>query len=87
MGFISECDLGLLGMDGSADTFPAVDDVRLPIHMLSLVHIGLHLVHNLAIEELASALATRARSDFMLVVAPLRLPNGTGCPVSPVAVI
>ncbi len=87
MGFIADSDLGLLGMDGSADTFPAVDDVRLPIHVLSLVHIGLHLVHNLALDELAARLADCGRSEFMLIVAPLKLPGGTGCPVSPVAVI
>lgn len=87
MGFIAEKDLSLLAMDGSADTFPAIDHERLPIHVLSLVHLGLHLAHNLALEELAEQLAIRNRSDFMLVVAPLRIPHGTGCPISPVAIV
>lgn len=87
MKVVAELDCGLLGTDGSADNFPAVDDVRLPIHVLSLVHLGVHLLHNLALEELATALATRGSREFMLVVAPLRLPRATGSPIAPVAVL
>ena len=87
MKVVSELDVGILGMDGSADNFPAVDDVRLPIHVLSLVHLGVHLLHNLALEALADALATSELREFMLVAAPLRLPRATGSPLAPVAVI
>jgi kynurenine formamidase len=87
MKVVAELDCGLLGTDGSADNFPAVDDVRLPIHVLSLVHLGVHLLHNLALEELASALAERGTTEFMIVAAPLRLPRATGSPIAPVAVL
>lgn len=87
MKVVSELDVGLLGMDGSADNFPAVDENRLPIHVLSLVHLGVHLLHNLSLEELAGALAERGTSEFMLIAAPLRLPRGTGSPIAPVAVV
>ncbi|MEX2289029.1 MAG: cyclase family protein [Mycobacteriales bacterium] len=87
MKVVAELDVGLLGTDGSADTFPAVDENRLPIHVLSLVHLGVHLLHNLALEELAHALAERATKDFLVVAAPLRLPRGTGSPIAPVAVL
>ena len=87
MKVVAELDCGLLGTDGSADNFPAVDDVRLPIHTLALVHLGVHLLHNLALEELADALAARGSSEFMLIAAPLQLPRATGSPISPVAVI
>jgi kynurenine formamidase len=87
MKVVAELDVGLLGTDGSADTFPAVDENRLPIHVLSLVHLGVHLLHNLALEELADALAERATKDFLVVAAPLRLPRGTGSPIAPVAVL
>jgi len=87
MQVVSDLDLGLLGTDGSADNFPAVDENRLPIHVLALVHLGLHLLHNLALEELADALAARGTSEFMIVAAPLRLPRGTGSPIAPVAVL
>lgn len=87
MKVVGELDVSVLGMDGSADNFPAVDENRLPIHVLSLVHLGVHLLHNLAVEELADALAERGTSEFMLVAAPLRLPRGTGSPIAPVAIL
>ena len=87
MRVVAELDCGLLGTDGSADNFPAVDDLRLPIHVLSLVHLGVHLLHNLALEELATALAGCGTTEFMLVAAPLRLPRATGSPIAPVAVL
>ncbi len=87
MRVVGELDCGLLGTDGSGDTFPAVDDETLPIHVLSLVHLGLHLLHNLALEELADALAEQGRTDFMLTAAPLPVPGGTGSPLAPVAVL
>lgn len=87
MRVISELDVGLLGTDGSADNFPAVDENRLPIHVLALVHLGVHLLHNLALEDLADELAARQTNEFMLVAAPLRLPRGTGSPLAPVAVL
>ena len=87
MKVVAEHDCGLLGTDGSADNFPAVDDLRIPIHVLALVHLGLHLLHNLALEQLADALAEQDRADFMIVAAPLRLPRATGSPLAPVAVL
>lgn len=87
MSVVADLDCALLGTDGSGDTFPAVDEHRLPIHVLSLVHLGLHLLHNLALEELADALAERGGTDFMITAAPLPLPGGTGSPIAPVAVL
>lgn len=87
MRVVAELDCGLLGTDGSGDNFPAVDDVRLPVHVLALVHLGLHLLHNLALEELADLLAARGSTEFMIVAAPLRLPRATGSPIAPVAVL
>lgn len=87
MRVVSELDVSLLGTDGSGDNFPAVDDVRLPVHVLALVHLGVHLLHNLALEQLADALAERGTTEFLLVAAPLPLPRGTGSPIAPVAVL
>lgn len=87
MSVVGELDCGLLGTDGSGDNFPAVDEHRLPIHVLALVHLGVHLLHNLALEELAAALVERGGTDFLLTAAPLALPGGTGSPIAPVAVL
>ncbi|PYR88839.1 MAG: cyclase, partial [Acidobacteria bacterium] len=37
-------------------------------------------------EALAEMCARLRRWEFMLVVAPLRVPNGTGSPVNPIAI-
>lgn len=88
MRAVGELDCGLLASDGPGDTFPAVDPQHpLPVHVLALVYLGIHLLHNLALEQLADEIALRQHADFMLVAAPLRLPGGTGSPISPVAVL
>jgi len=60
--------------------------VTLPLHMIGMVAMGLALLDNIAVEELAQTCAALGRSEFMLVVAPLRLPRATGSPVNPLAI-
>lgn len=50
------------------------------------VGMGVHLLDNLALAELASACAERNRWEFFFVVAPLRIPGGPGSPVNPIAI-
>ena len=86
--FVKERDAAVVGTDGPGDAFPVpVDDCRLPVHVLALVYLGVHLVHSMALDELAEALAAEGRDDFMLMLAPLAVPGGTGSPITPVAVI
>ncbi|GAA4489118.1 cyclase family protein [Actinoallomurus oryzae] len=86
--FVRERDAAVVGTDGPGDAFPVpVDDCRLPVHVLALVYLGVHLVHSMALDELAEALAAEGRDDFMLILAPLAVPGGTGSPITPVAVI
>lgn len=59
----------------------------MPIHTGALVHLGLPLVDNMALDGLAAACAERGTWDFLLVVAPLALSRCTGSPVNPVAVL
>jgi hypothetical protein len=46
---------------------------------------GLWLIDNMNLEELARACAARRRWEFMLTIAPLPLRNCTGSPVNPIA--
>jgi hypothetical protein len=48
--------------------------------------LGLNLLDNLALDQLAAAAEKTKRWEFMLVVEPLRVQNGAGSPVNPVAV-
>ena len=58
----------------------------IPVHQCCLVAMGVHLLDNLALGELADGCAARRRWEFLFVVAPLRIEGGTGSPVNPIAV-
>ena len=65
---------------------PPGDLPRLALHDFVLAILGVHLVDRADFEALSAAAAARNRWQFMLVVAPLPIPNGTGSPVNPIAV-
>ena len=85
--WLHERRVAALGSDGVSDVIPSgVDGVRLPIHHVAIVAIGLHLFDNLELEPLATACADHDRWTFLITVAPLVLLGGTGSPVNPIAV-
>ena len=47
---------------------------------------GLWLIDNMNLEDVARVAGERKRWEFLLTVAPLRLKNVTGSPVNPIAV-
>jgi kynurenine formamidase len=55
---------------------------RLPVHAAAIRDLGLYLVENLNLEELS---ADRVY-ESLLVIAPLQLTSGIGCPVNPIAI-
>ena len=85
---LAERQIAVLGGDGNNDTAPSpVDGVDFPVHVLAVNALGLHLMDYLQFTALASACAEVGRWSFLSVVAPLRLPTGTGSPVNPIAVL
>jgi kynurenine formamidase len=65
---------------------PAGDLPRLALHDFVLAVLGVHLIDRADFDALSEAAAARNRWEFMLVVAPLPIPNGTGSPANPIAV-
>jgi len=65
---------------------PPGDLPRLALHDFVLAVLGIHLVDRADFDALSEAAAARNRWEFMLVVAPLPIPNGTGSPANPIAV-
>jgi kynurenine formamidase len=57
----------------------------LPLHQIGLVAMGLVLLDNTDVAEIARIGAESGRYTFMLVCAPLRLPGATGSHVNPLA--
>jgi kynurenine formamidase len=81
-------DVALLGSDVQADVMiPGGAPFPMPVHAGALVHLGLPLIDNMALEELSAACAERDSWEFLFIVAPLPLERFTGSPVSPVAVL
>jgi kynurenine formamidase len=60
--------------------------VAMHVHCIVLPYMGMPIVDNAELEELAEVCADLGRWAFELVVAPLHIPGGTGSPVNPVAV-
>jgi kynurenine formamidase len=87
MPWLHARDISVLGADGDSDARPSpVDEMLSPIHALTLNLMGVHLLDNLQLEDLAAACAEEHRWEFLCVVAPLRVPRGTGSPINPIAV-
>ena len=82
-----ERDVAIMGSDLALDVMPSgVEGVRMPVHLITIVSMGTPILDNCDLEPLAAAAADRQRWTFMLTVAPLTVPGGTGSPVNPIAV-
>ncbi len=81
--------VAVLGSDGISDPMPFADipGWPFPIHQIGITAMGLHLIDNMALEDLASICAVEKRWEFLFLMAPLRLNGATGCPVNPIAVL
>ena len=85
--WLRERGVAMLGSDYTNDVYPSgVPGVVQPIHLLTLVTMGLWLFDNLDLEAVAEAAAEQGRWEFMFVAAPLAVPGGTGSPLNPLAI-
>lgn len=85
--FMAERDIALLGADSVHEAPDSVPGLGFnPIHRFAIVARGMNLLDNLDLEDVAEVAASLNRWEFMLVVAPLRVPGGTGSPVNPIAI-
>ncbi|MEU7640141.1 cyclase family protein [Streptomyces sp. NPDC039016] len=88
MPLLAERGIALLGGDGDSDVRPSpVEGVHSPVHALAIAAMGVPLLDNLDLEALSTACAEAGRYAFLLLVAPLNIPGGTGSPVTPIAVL
>jgi kynurenine formamidase len=88
--WLHERQAAVLGGDGVHDPIPPAQicaEWPMPIHMVGLVAMGLHLLDNLNLEDIAAVCAEEGRWAFLLTLAPLRIEGGTGSPLNPVALL
>ncbi len=88
MEWLGQRQVAVLGGDGDSDARPSpVAGVGGPVHVLAISAMGMCLLDNLDLEALSEACAQVGSFEFLLVVAPLIVPGGTGSPVNPIAVL
>ena len=72
------------GVAVTSNVRPLADD-RHADHRIVLSSMGVYLLDGVVLDQLAETAARLSRWEFMLVVAPLRVPGSTGSPVNPLA--
>ena len=87
--WLKERGVSIIVADASQDVDPSgySPEVGLPVHRVGIVAMGLWLIDAANFDELAPVCSRLNRWEFMFVVAPLRVHNGTGSPVNPIAVL
>jgi kynurenine formamidase len=86
--WLHERGVAVLGCDGISDVLPGegIEGWPFPIHQVAITAMGLHLIDNLRLDALADACRDHGRWEFLLTIASLRIPGGTGSPVNPLAI-
>jgi kynurenine formamidase len=77
-----------LSGDSDSDIHPPVEGIRRwvePIHMIGIPYLGLVLLDNADLDELAEVCTAENRFSFFVSVAPWRLKGATGGAVNPLA--
>ena len=85
--FMKERGVSFIGHDMWNDVFPHEfsDDERLPLHRLALVSLGVGIFDNLDFERVAEEARRLNRYEFLFTAAPLRIEEGMGSPINPIA--
>ena len=79
-------DIAFLVGDAAHDSIPsAVENVDFPIHVLTIVAMGMPLADQCDLEALASESLRLHRQTFLLTLAPERIEGGTGSLANPIA--
>lgn len=73
--------------DGDGETVPGpMKEILYPIHPLQVTAMGMYVADSFQFEELIKVCEEEKRWEFLVVLAPLRLPKGTGSPINPIAI-
>jgi kynurenine formamidase len=77
--------VSMLVTDGGGEVIPSgIDDVKFPLHVLCLVSMGMCLIDNAYLEDLAAACMESGKFTFGFMMSAIPLQNSTGAPVNPI---
>jgi kynurenine formamidase len=84
---LRSADVAVLGSDTGNDVAPSgYERFSNPVHQVAIVALGLWILDNAWLDDLAEACRQRQRWEFLINILPLRIPNATGSPVNPIVV-
>ena len=84
---MAKAGIAVLGCDTAQDIVPSgYGRVMMPVHQVGIVAMGVWVIDNANLEDLAKECERLNRWEFLITVNPLRIEGATGCPVNPVAV-
>ena len=87
MPWVKSRDISFIGSDAVLDVVPSgVEGIGQPVHLLTIVAMGIDVFDNQDLEALAETAAALNRWEFTLVAAPLAVEGGTGSPINALAV-
>ena len=76
----------MIGSDLCLDVVPSgVEGFTLPVHWVTVRAMGVPILDNCDFTEVSREAEARGRWEFLLNVAPLVVPGGTGSPINPIA--
>lgn len=87
--WLHERGVAMIGADVPQDVHPSGYEehgMRLPVHSVGMVAMGLWLIDNCNLEELAATCERLGRYEFQFMLSPLRMEGGTGSPANPLAI-
>ncbi|MEE2778493.1 MAG: cyclase family protein [Acidobacteriota bacterium] len=87
MPWVKSRDVSFIGSDAALDVVPSqIEGVGLPVHLLTIVAMGVDLFDNQDLEALAAKAGELGRWEFLLVAGPLAVETGTGSPINALAI-
>jgi len=87
--WVFDREIAVLGGDGVSDPLPGTRNGGwpMPLHQCCLVGMGVHLLDNLALEQLAKRCDAHAAWSFLFCAGPLNMSGATGSAVNPTAIL
>ena len=84
---LHEREVAVMGSDTGNDVGPnPYERFTNPVHQVGIVSMGLWILDNAWLDDLAEACEQRGRWEFMISILPLKLPTVTGSPVNPIVI-
>ncbi len=90
--WLRQRDVAVLGSEAALSVLPfppttqiSNKDDYLPVHNFVIAALGVTVLDNLDLDAAGEAAAARKRWSFLVTMAPIALPRGTGSPINPTA--